>query len=184
MKKTSIDFLLSAALLSILIGCTPKVRSFFFDGVPLTVDSVQLVDHDTEKHPDTVRSAEIAALAGKPGIYYHPPYQNKKCKVCHDPSSAGKLLQEQKELCNNCYDDFSTEYRFVHGPVGGGQCTSCHSPHQSENVKLLLRTGQELCLFCHDTKNVSMNASHNNTGDADCQECHNPHGSDKEYFLK
>ena len=184
LSKKNIVFFVLFAFLSLLIGCTPKIRSFFFDGVPFTADTIQVVNVDSPKQPDTIRSEEIAGVSSQQLVYYHPPYQNKKCKICHDPSTPGKLLQEQPELCNNCHDDYNSEFRFVHGPVGGGQCTSCHSPHQSENKKLLLYTGQELCFFCHDSRNILNNKTHKEIGITDCQECHNPHGSDKKYFLK
>lgn len=174
----------SVTFLLFVIGCTPKVRSFFFDGVPVTSDTVKIASADPADLPDTIMSTDIAAIAKKPLIYYHPPYENKKCKICHDPSSALKLVQEQQELCKICHDDYNSEYRFVHGPVGGGLCTSCHAPHQSENNKLLLRTGHDLCLFCHNPADIYKNGIHKDDESADCQDCHDPHGSNKKYLLK
>ena len=182
-KKNRAFFVL-IILLFFLLGCSPKIRSFFFDGVPSAADTIKFVRVDSLNHPDTIKNTEITAIVNKQHIYYHPPYQNKKCKICHDPSSPVKLLQDQTELCSNCHDNYNSEYRFVHGPVGGGFCTSCHSPHQSENEKLLLRTGQDLCLFCHDSRDILKNSAHKEIGIRDCQECHNPHGSDIRYFLK
>jgi predicted CXXCH cytochrome family protein len=178
-------FLLLAILFTFLIGCNHKVVSFFFDGVPNPSDTIHLATHDTVNLPDSINSSEKAMIVSRQVIYFHAPYKNKKCKICHDdPSSPVKLLQGQPELCYNCHDDFNTQYRFLHGPVGGGQCSSCHSPHQSENPKLLLRIGQALCLYCHDSRNILDNEKHKEIGSADCQECHNPHGSNQKYLLK
>ena len=182
--KKNIVFLFLATLFSFLTGCTPKIRSVFFDGVPNRADSVSLARKDSLNHPAASGSNVIAAIGSRQLIYYHPPYQNKKCKNCHDPSSPVKLLQEQPELCNNCHDDLNRQYRYIHGPVGGGQCTACHSPHQSENTKLLLRTGRVLCLYCHDVRNISRNKNHKGILNTDCQECHDPHGSNQRFFLK
>ncbi|MEI6901122.1 MAG: cytochrome c3 family protein [Bacteroidota bacterium] len=173
-----------AAFIIITIGCTPKIRSYFFDGVPMNTDTIQIVKHDSVIHHDSIPSLAVTGISTEPPIYYHPPYRNKKCRTCHDPTSAVRLIQEQPELCYNCHDNFSSQYRFMHGPVDGGECTACHAPHQSENPKLLLRTGPALCLFCHDSRLIFKNEKHKESETTDCIECHNPHGGNKAFFLK
>jgi predicted CXXCH cytochrome family protein len=181
--KKYIFFLLLAALLSFLIGCSPKVVSFFFDGVPNPGDSLHIA-LDTLNHSDTIPGKDIAGIAPTSSMQYHPPYKNRKCNLCHDPSSGGKLIQKQPALCYNCHDGFNTIYLNVHGPVDLGACSACHAPHMSENKNLILRTGQDLCFYCHDSRDISRNGKHKITENTDCQECHNPHGSNKKFLLK
>jgi predicted CXXCH cytochrome family protein len=182
--KRKVGFFLLAALFYLVIGCSHKVVTFFFDGVPSNQDSLTQALNNKPALPDTLKSTAMVEPVVKQSVYFHPPYQNKKCKICHDPSSPVKLVQEQPDLCYNCHDDFATAYTELHGPVGGGFCTACHSPHQSENKKLLLRTGQALCLFCHESKKIFSEEEHSAIGSTDCQECHNPHGSAKKHLLK
>jgi predicted CXXCH cytochrome family protein len=183
-RKRNLFFFLLLALIIIFHGCSHKVASIFFDGVPDKTDSTLTVQQNSVKPKDTVGQSLLNEIKRKERTYFHPPYQNKKCKICHDPSSPTKLVQEQPALCYNCHDDFTSTYKYLHGPVSGGYCTSCHSPHQSENPKLVLRKGEALCLFCHDSKALSADSTHATNGLTNCMECHDPHGGSNEYFIK
>ncbi|MEI6455627.1 MAG: cytochrome c3 family protein [bacterium] len=181
--KNDIFFILVVLAFSFLVGCSHKVLTVFFDGVPESNDSTKVAVKKPAGQTDTLLTAEITAnLAGLQNSV-HPPFQNKKCILCHDPGSTTKLQTPQPGLCYVCHDDFSLNFKFIHGPVSGGFCTSCHNPHKSNFKKLLIRQGQELCLYCHDSKEVLKQAAHVNIGDADCITCHNPHGGNKRYFL-
>jgi predicted CXXCH cytochrome family protein len=173
----------AAMILLLLVGCSPRVRSIFFDGVPVPDETAARTKNDTLSHIDSARVNEVAAKMQAVQYDFHPPYQGKKCNLCHDPGGAGKLIKPQPGLCYECHDDFTTTFKFIHGPVGGGFCTTCHNPHMTELKKLVTRKGQELCLNCHDQGSVLKQEAHRNIGKDDCTGCHNPHGGNKKYFL-
>ncbi|MBN2755903.1 MAG: hypothetical protein JXR51_01920 [Bacteroidales bacterium] len=72
----------------------------------------------------------------------------------------------------------------MHGPVGGGFCTSCHNPHKSKSKNLLIRQSQQLCIQCHDSVLVFRNKYHLNINITNCTECHDPHGGENRYLAK
>jgi len=177
--KNDISFILIILALSFLVSCSHKVLSVFFDGVPESNDSVKIVVKKSSPKTDSLLTTQLAVNPAGLENSTHPPFQNKKCSLCHDQNTKGKLQMPQPGLCYVCHDDFNLNFKYVHGPVAGGYCTSCHNPHKSEFKKLLLRQGQELCLYCHDSKQVFKLASHENIGNTDCITCHNPHGGNK-----
>ena len=179
-KKDTV-FSLSLLLLVFLLGCSPKVASYFFDGVPVA-DTTRLAAGDS-LHTDSSGTIVIASAAGKK-LNQHPPYELKKCNICHSPGSASKLSQPEPGLCYLCHEDYSLTYKVVHGPVAAGYCTNCHRPHSSENPKLLRRSGTLLCLECHVATDVFKKPVHTGSQKADCTECHNPHGGDDRNLLK
>jgi predicted CXXCH cytochrome family protein len=160
-----------------------KTLAFFFDGVPAPVDS-SAMKTDSLRLSDSTLLSLRADTRKVSTVNMHSPYQDKQCGSCHDQGKMGKLLTPQPGLCYTCHEDFSLKYRHLHGPVGGGACTSCHSPHSSSNDHLLQRTGQALCLYCHDKTSLLETQSHRDMGETSCTECHNPHGSDKSYSLR
>jgi len=93
------------------------------------------------------------------------------------------MIEDEPALCYNCHEDFSLSLPYLHGPVSGGFCTECHSPHMSENKMLLVRKGQQLCLYCHDTASLKEAGNHENLGEMDCAECHKPHGGDDRFMF-
>ena len=175
-------------LLSLSTACSEKVRtrvlSFVFDGVP---DKSQIDSSNTSivSVPDTLKkiSKTVVVKPDLPDVFYHDPYEEKQCSKCHDPSSPGKMSYAQDLVCFTCHTDFKTEYKYIHGPVAGGFCTSCHAPHLSKNKKLLVRTGQDLCLNCHTKDLILQNEMHADIGSSDCTECHNPHGGSDKFIL-
>jgi predicted CXXCH cytochrome family protein len=179
--KKDIAITLLLLLLVFLIGCSPKVVSFFFDGVP-SADTLQVASRDS-LNADSTGVTIIAAQTSRPKLLPHPPYELKKCSICHNISS-GKLSQPEPGLCYLCHDDYSLNYRFVHGPAAAGYCTNCHHPHAAENSKLLRRTGQQLCLQCHEAKDIFNKPTHSAIGDAACTDCHNPHGGNDKNMLR
>ena len=183
--KFQISYFLFTVLLFILFSCSPKVShsvlSFFFDGVP---DNNKI---SAQKQPalnviqDTTKQNQKLKIKNQK--FFHPPYAENKCDVCHDKESMGKVLEPLPGLCYKCHDDFEAKYPIKHGPVAGGFCTACHSPHFTENAKLLLRKGQQLCLYCHSSTDLLKNPAHKDIGETNCIECHNPHGGKEKYFL-
>lgn len=174
--------------LILLIGCSPKTGSgvlcFFFDGVPNCKDSINDIKVVVIPVPDTT-----AVIAGKPfgkGPDYviHSPYMKRECTACHDNSAASSIVSySQSSICYKCHTDFKNKYQYVHGPVAGGYCTACHTPHESEIAKLLKRKGQELCLLCHTSAQIMKDKAHATIGDSDCTKCHNPHGGSTRSLL-
>ena len=184
MKKYIFFFTIIASL---FIGCSPefhyKVLSFFFDGVPDPNKTEITVTNDSLIQIDSTRIKEISGRVLKPQFIIHPPYREKECAGCHDQNSMGKLLLPQPGLCYQCHEDFNETYSLLHGPVAGGYCTSCHSPHMAKLEKLLLRSGQQLCLHCHNSARIFKNEIHEDIEDTNCTECHNPHGGEDRYIL-
>ena len=71
-------------------------------------------------------------------------------------------------------------------PVREGklECTTCHNPHGSQNVKML-REGNsinEACATCHAEKRGPFVWEHA-AGRENCVTCHDPHGSNNERML-
>lgn len=187
--KRMLPFLIIVFFLVYLSGCSTtknyKTLSFFFDGVPQAAKKTSVLAQDTLNHTVTAPLAQDLVLAdATPKIQPHPPYHDRQCGACHDQSTMGKLLKPLPELCYQCHEDFGKKYKVLHGPIGGGQCNMCHSPHMSANQYLLTRTNQLLCLYCHDSKDISKIGTHPETKDADCLACHNPHGGDDINLLR
>lgn len=186
-KKLFFKCMILFGIISFLIACSPKsnykVLSAIFDGVsdPFLIDSLRIADSISKI--DSASFQQNSETNLKPQFVFHPPYKEKECATCHDQNVMGKLLQPEPGLCYQCHDNFAQKYKFIHGPVSGGFCTECHSPHMAENEKLLLRTGQELCLHCHQSEQVLKNEAHSGIEDTNCTDCHNPHGGYDKYFL-
>ncbi|MFH1321656.1 MAG: cytochrome c3 family protein [Bacteroidota bacterium] len=158
--------------------------SFLFDGVPDPNNKEIINSNDSLSQLDSANIIEAPRknLISKKSIL-HPPYKERECANCHDKSVISMLLHPQPGLCYGCHEDFDKMYNFVHGPVAGGYCTSCHNPHMAKLEKLLLRSGQQLCLYCHNSTRVFKNNIHKDIGDINCSECHNPHGGEDRYLL-
>jgi len=182
-----IPSLLMVVFLLYLSGCSTtnnyRTLSFFFDGVPDPATSASSLFNDSINNTDTL-SLALSQVNATPQMQLHSPYQDKKCNSCHDQNTMGKLNKSLPELCYQCHEDFNTRYKVLHGPVAGGQCSACHSPHMSLNADLLIRTGQSQCLHCHDKGFVLEAAYHLNIKETNCTECHNPHGGEDRNFLR
>ncbi|MCB0292107.1 MAG: hypothetical protein KDH97_17765, partial [Calditrichaeota bacterium] len=95
-----------------------------------------------------------------------------------DLQMGNALVMPQSELCYECHDDDREKYAHLHGPVGGGYCTTCHNPHRAENPHLLRMTPEELCFYCHQQEDVYRNDTHEDVLAGECLDCHNPHGGE------
>jgi predicted CXXCH cytochrome family protein len=83
-----------------------------------------------------------------------------------------------------------TGLKFVHTPVKGGECSSCHKPTDQKHPKvkkgafLLTDKGKVgLCNECHDRKD-SMKFVHGPVASGDCIDCHDVHQSNNKFQLK
>jgi predicted CXXCH cytochrome family protein len=172
-----------------LTGCTYQVRAFFFTGVPepgqqeVVEDDSSAVQRDSR---DRVRS--------NPN-FVHGPYGAGSCSLCHEgagsstftqtgsaesapPQSVSpRLVQPLAELCVGCHSDRHSPRggaatTWLHGPVANGECTACHSPHQTAQRYMLLEdNGPALCGQCQDPA-------------AECMGCHNAHSGQSPLLLK
>jgi len=118
--------------------------------------------------------------------------RNLSCVTCHSvhaPASARAQLKTETEveLCATCHRVQSLKIKRVsHMPVPEGkmQCSSCHSPHGSTNVRQL-RVGNwvnESCVSCHTEKRGPFLFEHA-AGRESCISCHDPHGSSNDRLL-
>ena len=180
-------FLLGVAIL-LLSQCSPyagkSMLNFFFDGVPES-DTAQakLADLD-EISPDSLGQGGALLALEKPILFVHYPYEERECASCHNEQALGTMVEAQPGLCYTCHEDLSTVYAYLHGPVAGGYCTSCHDPHMSESGKLLRRTGDALCFHCHAQESVEKNEMHQDLEGMFCMDCHNPHGGEDKYIFQ
>ncbi len=185
MTRIKKEILFSLFLLAIILsaGCSHKVLTVFFDGVPESADTLKKSAVKPVVPGDSLLAQANEGAGANARKTVHPPFRNKKCALCHNPDAFGKFQLPQPALCYVCHDDYSQNFKFVHGPAAGGYCTACHNPHQSELKKLLRKEGQALCLDCHTRELIFREPAHEKTGDTDCITCHNPHGGNKRFFL-
>ncbi len=121
--------------------------------------------------------------------FVHNPVKEEMCTMCHqavqDPDKKSKhpgnltvtLTQQGAELCYNCHEPKNTK-KVVHAPIMGGDCTSCHDPHQSPNKGMLKEAMPKLCFQCHDETMMKNNVLHPPVMAGDCSSCHDNHQSD------
>jgi len=150
-KYTRVWIILTIALL--IISCSRKTLSIFFDGVPPENDTTMQVLSDQQQGVTTPGPAnDTSLIAAVITDFYHVPFQDKECGACHDQDRMGKYVAGQPDLCYQCHEDFAAVFNNLHAAVEGGLCTDCHTPHQSKIGKLLKMKEQELCFSCHDAE--------------------------------
>ena len=118
--------------------------------------------------------------------------RNMSCATCHsvhDPKAEKGQLKTEKitETCVQCHQkEVNKVHKTSHMPVREGkmECTTCHNPHGSQNVKML-REGNsinESCATCHAEKRGPFLFEHA-VGRENCVTCHDPHGSNNDRML-
>ena len=117
--------------------------------------------------------------------------RNVGCVSCHSvhaPKGPKQLkVDTQTQLCASCHRDKIAKLdRSGHMPVREGKmdCTTCHTPHGSNNVRML-KTGNtlnEMCASCHAEKRGPFLHDHA-AGRENCASCHDPHGSNNDRML-
>ena len=111
------------------------------------------------------------------------------CHSVHASQSEGKQLKAKtiSENCVQCHrNQVNKVRRSSHMPIVEGkmECTTCHNPHGSTNVKML-REGNsvnESCATCHAEKRGPFLFEHA-VGRENCVSCHDPHGSNNDRML-
>lgn len=118
--------------------------------------------------------------------------RNVTCVTCHShhkPKSDRALLKEESitATCAQCHPQTAAKLRRAsHMPVREGkmECSSCHNPHGSTNVRLLRAgsTVNESCLSCHTEKRGPFLWEHKPVTES-CTSCHDAHGSSNDRML-
>jgi len=121
--------------------------------------------------------------------------RNVGCVTCHSvhaPKSEKAQLKTETvtETCVQCHrKEVNKVHKSSHMPVGelNGtkmECTTCHNPHGSQNVKMLKEGTSitEACATCHAEKRGPYLWEHN-VGRESCVTCHDAHGSNNERML-
>ena len=85
-------------------------------------------------------------------------------------------------VTEECHTNYS-EKAYVHGPVGLGDCKSCHeSIEPKEHSWQLVREGRDLCEYCHLEQTAKKNV-HEPLKTGNCLECHDAHNSDNKFLI-
>jgi len=78
-----------------------------------------------------------------------------KCSDCHDvhgtflPTNQ-KSTEDQNAVCTKCHTDIRGPFTYEHAPVRAEGCTTCHTPHGTQNPRLLnMPSIATLCNQCH-----------------------------------
>jgi DmsE family decaheme c-type cytochrome len=118
--------------------------------------------------------------------------RNVSCITCHsvhDAKGEKALLKKESvsETCVQCHrTQVSKIHKSSHMPVREGkmECTTCHNPHGSQNVKMLREgtTVSEACASCHTEKRGPFLWEHMPVRE-NCTTCHDAHGSNNERML-
>lgn len=162
-----------------------KVLSIFFDGVPNPNQPKKTEAKKTENGSPV--NGINGAAAETPQVVMlsrHPDFVEKNCKECHDIAKANLLKGKGRQLCFSCHDESDFGGVYVHGPIAGGGCTTCHLPHESQYESLLKNTGSQMCLDCHMQGDLSKIESHEEKEGRTCVQCHLPHAAGNRFFLK
>jgi DmsE family decaheme c-type cytochrome len=119
--------------------------------------------------------------------------RNVSCVTCHSvhrPKSEKAQLKavNQQQQCITCHREKVAKLdRSGHMPVREGkmECSSCHNPHGSTNVRLLKvgNTINEACTTCHAEKRGPYLFEHAGISGDSCATCHDPHGSSNDRML-
>ena len=78
-----------------------------------------------------------------------------KCTDCHDVhgtflANNQRSTEDQNAVCTKCHTDVRGPFVFEHAPVRAEGCTTCHTPHGTQNPRLLnMPSIATLCNQCH-----------------------------------
>ncbi|MHC4911899.1 MAG: cytochrome c3 family protein [Planctomycetota bacterium] len=105
------------------------------------------------------------------------------CVLASTVLAVEKPTTRQKTcVTEECHSDYSKK-AYVHGPVGLGDCKSCHeSVEPKEHTWQLVREGRDLCEYCHLEQTAKKNV-HEPLKTGNCLECHDAHSSDNKFLI-
>ncbi len=178
-----------------------RLLSMFFDGVPDprkpgTPDFVGPLPSFEPRPLSLEERARIQARRFKKvEVYFHKPFKERRCHECHRTrgnrprrgptwvQGLSELRLPKERLCSKCHTP--PLRRYVHGPVGGGQCAECHEHHRSSFPHLLkIKDPSKLCVRCHVGDTFVTAKKHKTFSKKDCLACHDPHASDLRYMMR
>jgi predicted CXXCH cytochrome family protein len=98
-----------------------------------------------------------------------------------DPMARPLFLVQDGCTEAGCHDAL-VKTKFVHDPVSGEMCDSCHQEKEPDSHEFELTAEEgELCGVCHE--GFEGKIVHAPVEMGDCTSCHDPHGSDTEHLL-
>lgn len=188
-----------------------EVLTFFFTGVPLLEEDkkAEAGEKKTAEVQLAKNKKKRRKIIRKSKFFVHGPSAAGQCYQCHDTSGtfafrktgkkevgdiprlgelSGRLVAPLEDICTECHiqklaRSANSKDFWLHGPVAGGNCTFCHSPHQSPFQYMLLKEKSiELCTQCHVKGYVLEIEEHKK--DKECISCHNPHIGKSRFLLK
>jgi predicted CXXCH cytochrome family protein len=129
---------------------------------------------------------------------FHGAVTGGTCTGCHNPhgTNTEKLLKDGRDaLCRSCHVGITVgrdgaALRYLHGPVGAGNCTACHElghRHEREGDVFLRKKGSRVCSLCHETSTEHVPANYRpkmREVRNDCLACHEAHGADNPFLLQ
>ena len=120
------------------------------------------------------------------------------CQSCHGPAQAHvdgggdvtKIIRfetlspaQTAAICTKCHQSSLETQNFSKSEhlANGVSCTTCHSPHKSNDVNFMLVKSQtDLCFGCHASQKAEFARPYRHRVDSglmQCSDCHNPHGT-------
>jgi predicted CXXCH cytochrome family protein len=144
--------------------------------------------HEAHAQTDSCVTSRCHSSMGKAAVV-HNPVKEGMCTTCHqvvqEPTKKTKhpgnltitLAQKGPDLCSLCHEP-KNKKKVVHAPIMGGDCTSCHNPHQSPNKGMLKEPMPKLCFQCHPDGMTKQKVMHPPVASGDCSGCHDNHQSD------
>ena len=152
------------------------------------------------RNPATLPPSEVSAICttchnrDEQEFWQGSQHDNRSltCTTCHSAHNWNSLEKQLKagsiiQTCGTCHRDKVAKLdRSSHMPVREGklECSTCHNPHGSQNVRLLRvgNTVNEACTNCHAEKRGPFLWDHAPVRE-NCATCHDPHGSANERSL-
>jgi DmsE family decaheme c-type cytochrome len=123
------------------------------------------------------------------GVHDARNLSSASCHSVHNPKSERAQLKTVTavQTCETCHKQEAMKVKKSgHMPVREGKmdCTTCHTPHGSTNVRMLKvgNTINETCASCHSEKRGPFLHDHA-AGRESCATCHDPHGSNNDRML-